>query len=113
MIAFITVLENEGPSDSLHPLPKKPTSTIPSGDLLGRELHQYLKENIYTENYDDVPEIPKEKKFETLMSSLKESKEYDLNKSCLEFQYNYGKILEEFFKLWKGNNYKGISWQKG
>ena len=64
------------------------------------------------ENHDDVPEIPKEKKFETLMSSLKECKEYDLKKSCLEFQYNYGEILEEFFKLWKGNNYKGISWQK-
>ena len=118
MLKYLETLKNAGPRDEK---PKKPTSELPipslnSKRLVGKELHEYLKDKIYLHAASEEPIQPTENDLQSFGNYLKECVKYEksLDKTCLGFHVRFGEMLEKYFWLWreektKGNIFK--SWQ--
>ena len=82
---------------------------------MGKSCTNTLKKKI-SSNHSPAPELLEERNFESLKLHLKKCAEFEktLNKNCLKFHLEQGKLLEEFHGLWIEERAKGsvsLNWK--
>ena len=104
MLVYLESLKTEGPSLVK---PKKPSRELNiyltnQKRIVGKELHEYLKEKICSSNQQE-PKTPENTDFQSVKEFLLECVyfEKNLNKYSLKFHVRFGQYLEKCYELWR------------